>query len=396
MAGFVDRIMRETGERSGRATFGELFFDLVYVFAITQLSHHLIEHLTLRGAVETVVLLLAVWWAWIYTTWITNWFDPQAVPVRIALYVVMLLCFLMAISIPDAFGDKGSWFVATYLAVQIGRSALAALAVGRNHWLSMNLLRLTIWFLPGAIFWIWGAFAEGDARILMWLIALGFDYLGPLCRVWVPGLGASTMDEWRVSGEHMSERCALFVILALGESIILTGATFPALDPDGRQIVAFVGAFIGTVAFWWVYFDREAMEGAEMIEHASETGRLARSAYSYFHLPIVAGIILLAVADELGVAHPDYEAEPRDVLVFVGGGILFLLGNALFRYAIDRRVLTSRLAAAAALAILGVWTLIYPMTRLTLGLLVMTIVLITAITTTWSRTHERAPATVDR
>jgi low temperature requirement protein LtrA len=153
-------------------------------------------------------------------------------------------------------------------------------------------------------------------------------------RFWFPGLGATPLDDWEVEGGHMAERCALFIIIALGESIVVTGSTFAATAWTTPTITAFVVALIGSIAMWWVYFHIGAEAGAEHISHSEETGRLARLAYTYLHLPIVAGIVVSAVGDELLLAHPEGHSDMKAVLSMIGGPLLFLIGTILFKRSI--------------------------------------------------------------
>jgi low temperature requirement protein LtrA len=147
-------------------------------------------------------------------------------------------------------------------------------------------------------------------------------------------LGASTVEAWAVEGGHMAERCAGFIIIALGESIVVTGATFGELTWTAENITAFVSAFLGSIAMWWIYFHKGAAAGSELISKSSESGRLARLAYTYLHMPIVAGIVLSAVADELVLKHPHGHSDIRTVVSAIGGPILFLVGTILFKHSI--------------------------------------------------------------
>src|SRR5918911_2700693 len=214
---------RDGGEQ--RATPLELFFDLVYVFAITQLSHLLLSHLTVEGALETLFLLLAVWWAWVYTTWITNWFDPDRWPVRLMLVAVMLASLVMSVAIPDAFGERGLMFALAYVAIQVGRTVFVVIvlnkSLGRSAPLSRNFQRIMFWLLASGVLWIIGGLVEGEAQYVLWVLALAVEYAGPVTGFYTPGLGRSTTEVWTVEGGHAAERCQLFVIIALGESILV-------------------------------------------------------------------------------------------------------------------------------------------------------------------------------
>jgi low temperature requirement protein LtrA len=183
--------------------------------------------------------------------------------------------------------------------------------------------------------------------------AVAVDLIGPIAGYSTPGLGRSTTHDWNISGEHMAERCQLFVIIALGESILVTGATFSELEISGETLAGFVIAFLGSVALWWVYFDRSAEAAAEAIAHSDDPGALGRNAYTYMHLPMVAGIIVTAVGDELAIAHPLGHASPETVATVLGGPALFLAGHALFKRAVFGVVSMPRLVAIVVLGIVA-------------------------------------------
>jgi low temperature requirement protein LtrA len=172
-------------------------------------------------------------------------------------------------------------------------------------------------------------------------------------RFWFPGLGATPLDDWEVEGGHMAERCALFIIIALGESIVVTGATFAELAWTAETVGAFVSAFLGALAMWWIYFHKGAEAGSELLSKSAESGRLARLAYTYLHMPIVAGIVLAAVADELVIKHPGGHSDTRIVLAAVGGPLLFLVGTILFKLAIRGFLQLSHVFGIAALVATG-------------------------------------------
>ena len=346
---------RDGGEQ--RVTPFELFFDLVYVFAVTQLSHRLLEHLTVGGALETLFLLLAVWWAWVYTTWVTNWFDPDRLPVRLMLVAVMLASLVMSVAIPDAFGERGLMFALAYVAIQVGRTVFVVIALnkslGRSDPLSRNFQRIFFWLLASGVLWIIGALLEGEARYVLWALALAVEYAGPVVGFYTPGLGRSTTETWRtVEGGHGAERCQLFVIIALGESILVTGTTFGEIETSVATVAAFVVAFLGSVALWWIYFARAAEAAREVFASSEDPGRIARSAYTYFHLPMIAGIIAVAAADEFTVAHPTDRGTAASVALTVGGNALFLVGHAFFKWAVFGMLAWSRVVAVAALIVL--------------------------------------------
>ena len=370
----------------GRVTFIELFFDLVFVFAVTQLSHALLEDFTPAGALHAALLLMAVWWAWIYTSWVTNWLGPEQTPVRLLLLALMLAGLLLSTSIPEAFESRGLVFAAAYATMQVGRSAFVLWAVGSaDPGLTRNFQRIVSWLALSGLLWIAGGLAEGNARLALWLVALLVEYLGPSLGFWVPRLGRSRTTDWSVEGHHMAERCALFIIIALGESILVTGATFAELDWSSTTVAAFVVAFVGSVAMWWIYFDSGAERGSAHIAGSSDPGRMARLAYTYLHLPIVAGIIVGAVADELVLAHPTGHADPTTVAAALGGPALYLLGTALFKTTIARRFPLSHLVGLVLLALLVL--VAAEMSPLLLGAAAAMVLLLVAA---WERLSLRA------
>ncbi len=337
-----------------RVTYAELFFDLVFVFAVTQISHTLLGRLTSLGVLQTALLFLGVWWVWVYTSWTTNWLNPELTPVRVLLFLLMLGGLVLSTSIPQAFELRGLWFALAYAAMQVGRTIFLLLSTPPGQTLArLNAVRILIWLLMSAVFWIAGGLAQGNSRLLLWAVALAIEYLSPAVRFWIPKYGASAVADWVVEGGHMAERCAGFIIIALGESIVVTGATFADLAWTTDTVGAFMSAFVGALAMWWIYFHKGAEAGSEQISNASEPGRLARLAYTYLHMPIVAGIIVSAVADELVLKHPAGHSNPETVLSAIGGPLLFLLGTILFKHTIRGFLQLSHGVGIVALGILA-------------------------------------------
>ena len=349
-------------EADHRVSAMELFLDLVFVFAVTQLSHYLLEHHTLAGALQTLAMFLAVWWAWIYTAWATNWLDPERPPVRIKLAIVMLLSLVMSSAIPRAFGEYGLAFALAYVAIQVARTAYTAWAKGEwKRGGSINMTRATLYFIASAPLWVVGGLAEDPShRLAWWAGALALEYAGPKLFFAVPGLGRSKAEEWTISGAHMAERCGLFIIISLGEGILVTGATFADLEPSRPAVLAFLSAFLASVAMWWIYFDVGARRGSERIEHDRMPGLVGREAYTYAHIPIVAGIIVLAVADEQVLVHPTGRSEPFYIASLVGGAFLFIGGAMLFKRLTSGQTFwpLSHLAGLGMFALYGVWAVV--------------------------------------
>ena len=335
-----------------KVTFIELFFDLVFVFAVTQLSHSLIEHFTLLGAVQTLLLMLGMWWVWIYTSWVTNWLDPEKLPVRVLLLAMMLIGLILSASIPTAFESRGLAFAGAYVTMQGGRTLFFLWAVQGHRGMVRNFQRILVWLTLAGVFWIAGALAHDSARLALWATALGLEFVSPSLGFWVPGLGRSTTTDWNVEGGHLSERCALFIIIALGESILVTGATFAGLEWTPSNVAAFAASFLGSIAMWWLYFDTGAEFGSAVISRSGDPGRIARFAYTYIHLFMVAGIIVCAVADEFVLAHPTGHTDVKIAVSVLGGTALYLFGITIFKWTIGRRFPVSHLVAIASVALL--------------------------------------------
>jgi low temperature requirement protein LtrA len=337
----MSRFGRPRGEDEQRATSLELFYDLVFVFAVTQISHHLLEHLTWEGAGQSALLLMVVWWSWNYTTWVTNELDPESPVVRLLMIALMLASLMMAVAIPHAFGGQALLFVGSYLVIQLGRHTfLAFVASAPGELARERAARILIWFVYAGVFWVAGALAGGSARTILWLIALALDYGAPLAVFWVPGRRRLSATSWVVETSHFSERFGLFIIIALGESIVVTGATTSEIGLDGHTAVAFATAFLTTAAMWWLYFTAVARI-AERRLHQETTRRttVARDAYTYLHVVLVAAIVVSAVGDELVIAHPSQAlATSAEVAAVVGGPALYLFGHALFRLRISGSV----------------------------------------------------------
>jgi low temperature requirement protein LtrA len=322
-----------TQAHSGRVSFVELFFDLVFVFAITQLSHYLVHDYSLKGALETAFLTLAVWWAWIYTTWVTNWMNPESGPVRVMMFTIMGLGLLMITAIPKAFSDplQGLVFAGSYVAFQLGRSVFMALCLrGHSHDNHLNFVRISIWLTFSGAFWIAGGLLSGEIRVGLWIAALLIDFISPRAFFWVPGLGRSHFTTWDIDGEHFAERCGLFIIIALGETIIVMGNSFSHHAPTFATSAAFVTAFLTCLSLWWLYFGITATKASHAIASAKLPGRLAQLAYTYVHVAHLCGIIVTAVGLEHVLQAPLEPAHLEAALSIVGGPALFLIANAIF------------------------------------------------------------------
>jgi low temperature requirement protein LtrA len=264
---------------------------------------------------------------------------------------LMGLSLVMSAAIPESWHGRAEWFAIAYVTIQVGRSALCLFMLGKNEQ-AENFARITLWALLTAPLWLAGGFSHGDTQLLLWLAAVLIDSSAPALGYRVPGLGASSTAVWTISGGHLAERCQLFVIIALGESILLTGGTL-AHEPELTLPIAtgFALAFSLSVMMWWVYFSR-AGKAAEIFEHSRNPGGMGR-AYTYFHIPMIAGIICAAVAEEMVLSHPTGHVEPELTAVAVGGVCLYMFGNAVFNsritHAFPKRRTITLLAVAAVI-----------------------------------------------
>ena len=378
-----------------RVTNIELFFDLVYVFAITQLSHLLLAHPTVQGALDTALLLAIVWLAWAYTTWVTNWFDPERLAMRAVLLAQMLASLVMSAGLPEAFEHRGLMVAGALVAMQVGRTIFVVFVTPEGP-LRRNFERILTWLAVSGALYLAGGFAHGHVRELLWLLAVAVDVGGAAVGFYTPGLGRSRTEEWTIAGGHFAERCQLFMIIALGESIVVIGAALAAAHPiSARSVAAFVTAFAGSAALWWVYFDRSAADGARIIASSPDPGRLGRSAYTWVHPIMVAGIIVAAAADQRVFEHPADAADTPTAWMVLGGSGLFLAGHAAFKAIVWRVVPWTRLAAVAVLALLGL--AVPHVSALTLAIAAVAVVVAVAATDRQIVIHppRRAPSQRD-
>jgi low temperature requirement protein LtrA len=347
------RHLRQRGDGGAQQTTTvELFFDLVYVFAVTQLSHQILDDLSVAGVARAAFLLLIVWWAWISTTWMANWFDPTSSAVRGVLTAVMLASLLMAAALPDAFGERALLFAGSYVALQVGRNAAAAFLLKRRHRLRDVFERLVVWSVASGVLWLAGATLDGDERLVLWIPALALELAAPVAGYWLPRRGRAATTDYDIEGGHFAERCQLFIIIALGESVVVTGATASAAGLTPTVVVCLVVAFVQTASLWWLYFGATAEQARITLSTCDDPGRLARDAYTYLHVPIVAGIIATAVGTDLLIAEPHHALHGVGLAMILGGPALFLIGESLFTWRMTRTTNVPRVAAAALLVLL--------------------------------------------
>jgi low temperature requirement protein LtrA len=342
-------------EKGDRVGFIELFFDLVFVFAVTQLAHRLVEHPTPTGVAQSLVLFLAIWSVWTGTAWVTNRLDVERTSIRLLLLAMMIGGLFQALAIPDAFDFSldARGFALVHLALQLGRTLFVLGAFSGSNTLHLrHSLRTVVWVLAAAPFWIVGAVQSDEERLLWWSAALVVEYGATAARYWVPGLGTSQAADWDVEAHHFAERCGLFIIIALGELILITGNTVGDLTLNFYTVAAFLSILVTTMAMWWIYFSFSAERSARAIEGARDSGRAARIVYVYLHVPLICGLLLSAAGDEGLVNHPADAAKLGYMVQIVGGTALFLAGALLVKRVICGRYMSSHVTGMFALLLL--------------------------------------------
>jgi low temperature requirement protein LtrA len=324
-------------EEEKRTGYLELFFDLVFVFAFTQVTTMVVDDTSAAGLGRAALVFALVWWAWSAYAWLTNAIDVENVATRLFVIAAMVATFFLAIAVPDAFADEGAWFAVAYFAVRVLHVALYLWGVRDDPVQRLAVARLSPWFLVAPVIALGGGFADDPWRTALWTVSIAIDVAGTLFAT-----------GFRVSATHFAERYALIVIIALGESIVAIGVAAVGLERDLLFAVAVGVSFAGAAVAWWAYFDTPQV-GIERVLHATseeQRGHLARDLFTFFHYPIVLGIILLAVAAKKTLAAPDESLSDAGRAALALGISVFLLGFVLVRYRAVRRIAWERLGAA--------------------------------------------------
>jgi low temperature requirement protein LtrA len=368
-----------------RVTPIELFFDLVFVFALTQVTGFLSTHLTWVGMLQGTALLAALWSAWEGYSWLTNAVPAQEViSARLAIFSAMAAMFVASLAIPGAFGRYGVIFGSAYFVVQLLQLFLYALATTGREPERRAIFRL----VPGAVgapaLLIVAGFFDGLAQGAIWATALAVGY-GVAYGAYV--LGAS---RFRVHPAHFAERHGLVVIIALGESIVAVGVGASGLGLGAEVLVAVVLGIALAAALWWAYFDLVMLTAERRLSEAraQERARLALDSYSYLHLPMVAGIVFAALGIEQTLAHTGDPLGTISAVALCGGVALYLLGHNAFRLREEGTVSVPRLVVAlVCLALIGVGVTVPSL--LTLAVLTVLMCGLAAFETATSREFRR-------
>jgi low temperature requirement protein LtrA len=328
----------------------ELFFDLVFVFAVSQLSHHLLAHLSWRGAAETLVMLLAVFAVWSSTSWAATMIPVDQPRTQWMLLAVMLLGLFMNAAVTQAFTTSGWSFVIPLLLIRLGRTFWAFVnspnAVFRVHY-----LRTLLWVIATSPLWVAGAAVSPRARLPCWMLAAGIDLIGMWLAHPIPGRRLQSAHV-AFDAEHMLERCRLFLIIALGETVLMTGMAVAAAPMTLITLVMGTAALTETVALWALTFGRPRRLTQQHLEETTDPIRAGRYAVNGL-TGMVAGLIAVAVANEQVIAHPHGHASAALSLLLYGGPILYLVAQGWYLWAVPRVSPRPRLIGSVALVLVG-------------------------------------------
>jgi low temperature requirement protein LtrA len=324
----------------------ELLWDLVFVFAITQVTALLAYELSWEGVGQGLLVLALIWWAWSAFVWAANATDPGGLTLRAALVVSLISIFITGLAIPHAFGDHSTLFAASYVLVRFIHLALYTDASRKGNASWSAIVGFAAATTVGMALLLVGSFFDGEARTLMWVAAVAIDYAGPawLTRERLAGLQA-------VAVAHFAERYALFIIICLGESIVAIGVGASGQELDFGLVAAIVLSLLIVVGLWWAYFDRAAEDAEEHLRGHDNPVLAAADAYSYIHLLLVAGIVLFAFGAKSAIAGIDHELDPVARAGLFGGVGLYLIGHAAFRLRMTGSADVLELVAAVALGV---------------------------------------------
>jgi low temperature requirement protein LtrA len=318
----------------------ELFFDLVFVFAITQVTGYMSDNLSWAGLGEGLMILGAVWWAWAAYAWLTNSIDPDEMGARLAMFASMGAMLIVSLTVPGAFGDDAVTFALAYAVVRILHLVVYAASV-EDVSVRNAVARLAPTSFLGPALLVVAAFLDGTPQALVWLAALVIDYSGPL----VAGVAG-----WKLFPEHFAERHGLIVIIALGESIVAVGLGASGIEVDAGVIIAALFGVAVAACLWWAYFDVVAIVAERKLHEAEgvERNRMARDSYSYLHMPMIAGIVLTALGMKKTLAHVDEPLKDIAAVALCGGVALYLLAHIAFRMRNVGTLNVQRLVTAGA------------------------------------------------
>jgi low temperature requirement protein LtrA len=331
----------------------ELLFDLVFVFAFTQVTTLLTNHSTWEGLGQALLIMTALWWAWAAYAWLTNTIDAEVGPVLAAMFVAMGAMFMAALAVPGAFGEDGVVFGVAFLIANLMQTALYALGAGGDRQLLSAIRRVVPWVLVGSALILLAGFFDGGLQAALWIAALAVGFGGP---------AFVSLEGWRVQPRHFVERHGLIVIIAIGESLVAVGLGARGERLHADVIVASLLGLLVAMSFWLAYFDFFTIRGRQLLDERSGEERIAiaRDIYTYLHLPMVAGIVLFAFAVKSALKHLGDELGTIEALSLCGGSALYLFAYVALRFRVARSVRGGRLVAAITCLLLIPVTTVVP------------------------------------
>ncbi|MEU8185460.1 low temperature requirement protein A [Micromonospora sp. NPDC049044] len=388
----AEGLVRSAASRQ-RATFLELFLDLVFVFALTRISARVISDFTdgqrgvYAGLGQALLLFLALWAVWSLTAWSTSWLDPEAPIVQIVIVMTVVGAMTMAVAVPDGFGARAPLFAITYVSLQIGRVIYFHLAAhGRPD--PRQSIRVLFWLGMSAPLWVIGALAaEGNVRGPLWTAAVLIDYTGLFLGWPTPRLGARRLGVQAIAAEHLAERYQQFLLIALGEAIFVIGLAFSGSEFHADQTGGFLLAMASTVLLWRIYFHVAGGLLDAAIGHSRDAARLATD-MAFTHLIMIAGIVLTGVGFELVITEPLRHLSAAWLIAILGGPALFLAGRAALEYQVFARVSPSR---TAGLLTLGLLVPVAPHLNPLIASAATAVVLLAVVGADSRRSRRRAP-----
>jgi low temperature requirement protein LtrA len=341
----AERLVREPDDPR-RVVYLELFFDLAFLLALTRLSGNLATHLGGVGALHTLILLAAVYWVWVTTIWLADWYDPNHRIVQALIAWSMFGGLLMAAAVAEAYGAHALIFAGAYVGVHLGRGAVALMAL-RGHRLQRRSLRIFVWFLATGVLWIAGA-AVRPAQVPLWTVAIVVDYAVARAGWRVPGLGRSSREEVRATGSRLAERFQQVYLISLGELILLTGTGYSESDLGWAATATFVLVFVHAALLALIYYrpaGRQLGPAIDTSEYPASVGQEA----GYLHLVLIAAVIASAVGDGRLIAAPGRVPTLSTTVATITGTALFLLARILLSVLTYGRLSLARLAGLMAI-----------------------------------------------
>jgi low temperature requirement protein LtrA len=345
--GALPRILRRPNDPE-YPTFVELFFDLVFIFIFSSLSQSVLVHLSLRTVAETAVLLLAAWWVWVLTAWLTDLFNPQLPIIQGLVIVVMLGALVMGATIPEAFDGRGLAFVLAYFAIHLARDGVLIPGTRVNRYIQARSIRVFFWLCVTAVPWLAGAFVHGNARLALWGVAVAGDLISAAFGWPTPRLGRTDLSSRIFTGSHLSERHRQIVIIAFGELILTAGVGLATSRFEANQVILFVIVFANSVLLFQLYFQQirwllepERTRWVEQVGPGTFT--------SYWHLIMVAGVVGTSASAKSVATRPFGHASLILAVLIMVSAALFLLGSSLFDRVVTGRIPWSRFGMMAVI-----------------------------------------------